>query len=287
MDSLVRFGTGSVQSRTFIQRNQTEYSDNFANIRQTTTNVPGKDGGISPYGLGRGPSEVGNVRYVTWVKTGEFGGMGQIGYDVSQLRRMASWGMQRLFKLHENGELMWTWASLSSFNSPQVANRVPHLQQLCQMTFQCPDARWYNKPEMVFWNDGFNWDDAELMLPSLKLDQSSVLDGSTVTVTNRGNAPAAAWVRWEGNGSDTFSNPLIERKNQYGEVVDSLLYTKNFAATDVIEIDARTYTVTDESALTRGSGAWLEIPEGDTTLYISGTFAGHALFTIDFWDTWI
>lgn len=287
MDTLLRFGTGSVESYSFNEITQATYDDNFADVRQQGVVVPGKDGTISPYGIGRAPSNGGNIQASYWLRSGEDGGIGQIGVDRDAFKAMTYMGMQRLFKRHQNGVTMWTWAQLSSINMPENVKDVPHLRNRVSLTFQCPDARWYSKANALYYNDGATWADGSLSFPALKLDQSAVSNGSTPTVENLGNAYASAYVRWEGNGSDTFSNPKIERWNQFDEVVDSLLYTKDFAVDDVVEIDARTFTVDSRSLLTRGSAAWLEIPPGVTTLHISGTFAGTANLTIDFWDTWV
>ena len=283
MDSLVRFGLGSIESYTFLQENQVEYQDNFANILQHTVRVPGKDGGISVYGLGRGPAEVGNVRVTFWLH-GE--GAVATGTLVDAVNEMAYWGTRRLFKMSRYGEMMWTWASVSSIQVPQVVRRMPHLRQQVQMTFQCPESKWYSAVGMLFLDDDLLFGDGE-SFPALKVDQEAVSNGSTVSVTNRGNAPVSAYVRWEGNGTDSFTNPVVTRKNWLGQVVDQLTYTGTIGANDVIEIDARSFKCTDITKLTRASGGWLTIPSGTWTLEISGTFTTTGLLTVDFWDGWV
>jgi hypothetical protein len=283
MDSLIRFGLGSTESYDFVPARQAEYQDNFADIMQQSVRVPGKDGGLSPFGLGRGPAEVGNVRVSFWVHGGS---MAETGHLVSLVKSMAYWGVRRLFKRHQNGELMWTWASVSSVQVPQVVRRMPHLRQQVQMTFQCLESKWYSAQGMLFFNDDDTFGDG-LVFPPLKVDQEAVSDGSTVTVINRGNVPVSAYVRWDGNGTDSFTNPVITRKNWLDETVNQLTYTGTIGANDVIEIDARSLTTTTRSALTVLSGDWLTIPAGSWDLEISGTFTTTGLLTVDFWDGWV
>ncbi len=283
MDSLIRFGLGSAEAYHFEPARQTEYQDNFADIMQQSVRVPGKDGGISPFGLGRGPAEVGNVRVGFWVHGNS---IAETGHLVSLVKRMAYWGVRRLFKRHQNGELMWTWASVSSIQVPQVVRRMPHLRQQVQMTFQCLETKWYTRPGMTFFDDGLTFGDGLTFAP-LQVDQETVSDSSTVTVTNRGNTPVSAYVRWDGNGTDSFTNPVITRKNWLGETVNQLTYTATIGANDVVEIDARSFKATTRSALTVLSGDWLTIPAGTWDLEISGTFTTNAKLTVDFWDAWV
>ena len=163
---------------------------------------------------------------------------------------------------------------------------MPHLRQQVQMTFQCPETKWYSRTDQQFLNDDLvldgSWD-----LPGLKVDQTTVSDGSTVSVTNRGNAPVSAFVRWQGNGSDSFTNPVITRENWLGAVVNQLTYTDTIGANDVVEIDSRSLSCTDISKFTRLSNDWLTIPGGTWDLEISGTFTTNAKLTIDFWDGWV
>jgi hypothetical protein len=139
---------------------------------------------------------------------------------------------------------------------------------------------------MTFFNDDLTFGDGLTFAP-LQLDQEAVSDGDTVTVTNRGNSPVSAYVRWEGNGTDSFTNPVITRKNWLGEVVNQLTYTGTIGANDVIEIDGRSLDTTTRSALTVLSSDWLTIPAGSWDLEISGTFTTNGLLTVDFWDAWV
>lgn len=283
MDQVMRFGLGATESYKFTPKNQTEYQDNFSNIMQSGVRVVGKDGVVTPYGLGRGPAESGNVSIRFWVFGDDIYDTGQ---QISQIRGLGYLGLRRLFKLHSNGELMWTWASVSSVTTAQTVRRSSHLRQQVQVTFQCPETRWYGTPGMYFLDDELLFGDG-LSFPPLKLDQEAVSNGSTVTVTNRGNAPVSAYVRWEGNGTDSFTNPVLVRKNWLGETVNSLTYTATIGANDVVEIDARSYSVTSRNALTALSGDWLTIPAGSWTLTVSGTFTSTGLLSIDFWDGWV
>ena len=208
MDYLHRFGLGSIEAYQFDPSQIVEYQDNFRNLRQMSVAVPGKDGSVPAYGMGRGVAEKGNVRVSFWVKGSS---ESEVAAKVEAVGAMAYWGMRRLFKVHRNGKMMWTWASVSSDQEPQVVRRIPHERQLVQMTFECPESKWYTRDGMYFYDDDWLFGDG-LMFPAMKVDQQAVMNGSTVSVTNNGNSPVAAYVRWDGNGTDSFTNPVITRK---------------------------------------------------------------------------
>jgi len=283
MDYLHKFGLGSIESYLFDPAHIVEYQDNFANLTQMSVKVPGKDGAIPVYGMGRGTAAKGNVKVSFWVHGA---GDAEVGAKVLAVRGMAYWGMRRLFKYHRNGKLMWTWASVSSPHDPQVVRRIPHKRQLVQMTFECPESKWYAVDGMYFLDDDWLFGDG-LTFPALKVDQTTVSDGSTVSVTNNGDAPVSAYVRWDGNGTDSFTNPVITRKNWVGEAVNRLTWTGTIGANDVVEIDARARSCTTRSKLTVLSGDWLTIPAGTWDLEISGTFTTNAKLTVDFWDGYV
>jgi len=284
VDYLSRFGLGSIQSYRFDPAQIVEYQDNFANLAQMSVKVPGKDGSIPVYGLGRGTADKGNVRITFLLKN--HSDEVALANELLTVRGMPYWGLRRLYKYHRNGELMWTWANVSSIQDPQVVRRMPHLRQQVQMTFECPDSKWYARDGMYFFDDDLLFGDG-LTFPALKVDQEAVSNGSTVSVTNNGNAPVSAYVRWDGNGTDSFTNPVITRKNWLGEIVNQLTWTGTIGANDVVEIDARALKTTTRANLTALSGDWLTIPSGTWDLEISGTFTTTGLLTVDFWDGYV
>lgn len=283
MDQLIRFGLGSAEVYRFNPARQLEYQDNFSNIKQQSVAVPGLDGVIPPYGLGRGVAEAGNVSVRFWLFADEIHDM---GHKLSEVRGLGYLGMRRLFKLAQNGELLWTFAMLSSVQTPQVVRRQPHYRNNVQMTFQCHTTRWYGAQDVVhFFNDDWTFGDG-LVFPALKVDQEAVSNGSTVSVTNRGNAPVSAYVRWDGNGSNSFVNPVLTRRNWVEDVADQLTWTGTIGANDVVEIDARGLSCTNRSKLTTVSGGWLTIPAGTWELEVAMD-SGSGLLTVDFWDGWV
>lgn len=283
MDYLTKFGLGTKESYLFDKADIVEYQDNFRDILQQATRVLGKDGGISVYGLGRGPAEVGNVRVTYLIESAT---ESLLSDQMLAIGQMAYWGQRRLFKVHRNGNVMWTWAMMSSNQQPQVARRMPHLRQQVQMTFQCPETKWYSKPGMVFFDDGATFGDG-VVFPAVRVEKQAVSDGDTVTVVNNGNAPVGCRIRWEGNGVDSFSNPSITRRNWANQVVNQLTYSETVSANEIVDIDTGALSCSDYFNLDKVSADWLTIPPGSWDLEIGGTFTTTGLLTIDFWDGYV
>jgi hypothetical protein len=127
-----------------------------------------------------------------------------------------------------------------------------------------------------------------------KVDRVNVSNGSTVTVTNRGNATAGTYIRWEAPSGVTLTNPKLTRNNEYGQLADSIQYTDVLSPLDVVDIDGRGHLLFENDVVTPSyekldvlHGGWLEIPPGTSTLTVSGTFSGGSgKLTVDIWDSY-
>ena len=126
---------------------------------------------------------------------------------------------------------------------------MPHLRQQVQLTFMCPEAKWYSRTGMQFFNDDLTFGDGETF-PALKVDQTAVMDGSTVSVTNNGTAPVSAYVRFEGDGTNSMVNPTLTRDNWLESAVNTLSWSGTIGPNDVVEIDGESLSCTDRDNLT-------------------------------------
>jgi len=283
MDMLIRFGLGTT-AYLFQQNKQVSIDYNFADTLQQSVRVIGKDGAINPYGTGRAPAEMGNLS-VSYIIEGN--DSFDVGTQIDMIRALAYQGMRKLFMQHRNGRVVWTWAHVSNVRSAQNVQQTPHLRQVIQLNFQCPDSKWYYAESQLFMNDGHVMDGG-LVMPPIKLDQSPVADTDTVTVTNYGIAPVSPYIRWDIPAGVTVTNPTITWNNEGGETVYSILYSDTLTAGDVVIIDCRKMSVSPTfSNLTVTHGAWLEIAPGAQTLTISGTFSADANLTIHFDEAYI
>jgi hypothetical protein len=287
VDILIQFGVGS-GAYVFPQADQVSIDYNFANTLQQSIRVMGKDGGLSPYGTGRAPAEMGDLS-VSYLLESDATQASDMGYRVSPLRGLPYTGVQRLFMRHRTGILMWTWAMCSNVDSSQSVGRRPHARQRVALNFQCMDSKWYTSDGMLFFNDLQTFGDG-LTLPPLKLDQEAVQVGNTVSVTNYGNTPVSPYIRWDIPSGVTATNPALQWKNASGQTVYGVTYSDSLSGGDIVTIDCAAQTVSPTFGnLSITHGAWMEIPPGTHTLYVQGqnTFSDDILLTVDFWDTWV
>lgn len=283
MDMLVKFGVGS-GAFVFPQEDQVSIDYNFADTMQQSVRLIGKDGGISPYGTGRAPAEMGNLS-ITYLVEGV--DAIDMGHRATIFRKLGYMGQQRLFMRHRNGRMMWTWALCSSVGMSQNVGQRPHVRQRVTLTFQCQDSKWYHTDGMLFFDDGLSFGDG-LVFPPMKLDQESVDNGDTVDVTNYGNAPVAPVIRWDIPTGVTATNPTLTWANPQGNIVYSVQYAASLGGDDVVEIDCRNQSVAPSfNNLVVTHGAWMEIHPGTQTLTVTGTFSANVDLTIDFWDAWV
>jgi len=265
---------------------QTEGGGNFGNAVQRTVRLPGMTGGFDEYGNGRAPGEVGNGRTMWYLKAQSMADMRRLTDEAAAMADMRA-GL--LFvNPFDGGEMRWTRARVSDISGPESVFDRPDKSLRVTANFQCRTGRWYSRAGQVFSDDGW-MSDSGLYGLTPQVYQQAVDDGDTITVTNYGNAWASPFIRWEGDGSDTFTNPVLSRYDpDTGELIDRITYTGTVGINDVIEIDCRNFRVTpDYDAVSVYSASWLLLPPGSTTLVVTGTFPGDGLLTIEFWDTWV
>ena len=291
-DLITAFGIGTYSydfTQSFIE--QVELPPGHGDLLPNNARLAGISGGYNLDGTDGARSAVGSTQAFFNV-LGD-GTKSDISQKTRAIYEMQAWGEKRLRKTTADGVKMWTWATVNNIRMVDRSDNLSYLVRTLQITWSTPKARWYGKSDLLFLEDGWTLDDG-LTLTSPKVDQVSVGNGSTVNITNNGNAYAGAYVRWDIPAGVTLENPTIVRKNEADQIVDQITYEDTLVANDVVEIDAREHqtlknmvVIPSYQKLDALSGAWLHLPPGTTTLEISGTFTGgNADLTVDCWDTY-
>jgi hypothetical protein len=289
-DRLLRFGNGA-RSYDFTALHLRSMPSGFGDILTNTIRLIGLSGGFNNNGRNRNRRAIGTLQASFLIRAD--GTASDMAQKQRAIYAMQDWGEARLFKEYGDEVQVWTWASITNIQMPQRADDHSYIWQDVQISFNCPKALWYGKPDMLFFEDAWILDSG-LSLSVPKVDAVAVGNGDTVEITNDGNATAGAYVRWDIPTGVTVINPTLIRRNEASEIVDELTYSDTLVADDVVEIDARNHQTLKNliaspsyQNLDIASGAWLELPPGTTTLEISGSFTGgDALLTVDCWDTY-
>ena len=262
----------------------------FGDFRINNVTLMGTDGAYNGDGRDRPRSNAGQLA-VSYILKAD-GTQADMAQKLRALYEMQNWGEKRLFKQYGDGVTVWTWATVNVSNQNRDDDRS-YIWMPVDLTFNCPKARWYGKPDMQFFNDGWVLDDGiNLSVP--KVEEESVGNGDTVEISNAGNADAGAYIRLDIPEGVSVQNFSITRRNEAGLIVDQLTYNDTLVANDVLIIDARDHSTIKNmivepsyANLDEYSDQWLVIPPGTTTLEIAGTFVGgNADLTLDCWDTY-
>lgn len=289
-DRLLKFGNGA-NSYDLSQLLQIALPSGFGDKIPNSTRLIGLDGGYNLDGRDRAKSSIGTLQ-ASFLLEGD-GTDADMTSKQRAIMQMLDWGESRLFKEFGDGVQVWTWATVTNILMPQRSDDLSYIWQDVQISWNCTKSRWYGKPDMLFFEDGWILDDG-LALSTPKVDQVAVGNGDTITINNAGNATAGAYVRWDIPTGVSVLNPTLIRRNEADEIVDQLIYLDTLVADDVVEMDARDHQtlknlIVDPSyqKLSALTGAWLQFPPGTTTLEINGTFTGgDALLTLDCWNTY-
>lgn len=262
----------------------------FNQFRDANTTLLGADGVFNGNGRDRKRSTGGSIQVAYWLR-GD-GTPSDMEQKLRALYEIQDWGEKRLFKQFADGVTVWTWATARVVERARQDD-LSYVKMPVDLIFDCPKARWYGKPDMSFFESGVTFGDG-LKLSTPKVEMVSVGNGSTVMISNAGNATAGAYVRWDIPVGVTLVNPTITRKNELDQIVEQITYTDTLVDNDVVEIDARRHQTLKNMTVTPSyenldifGGEWLTIPPGTNTLEISGSFTGgNADLTVDCWDTY-
>lgn len=290
MDEMLRFGYGT-NSYTFPYNKQVSIQGDFGDAQPRSAPILGLSGGAYLYGFDPTPNGSGNAQGYFWLFADS---PAEMAAKRQAILQMLDWGPKHLIKRTQDNVQMWTWGVVTNVDMAQSARNVPHRQQLVQLNFHCPTARWYGHDGNILFDSPESLFQDGLPVFTAKIDRMDVGDTDTVEITNIGSASANCYVRWEAPSGISITNPTLTRNNEYGQLADSLQYTDTLAPDDVVDIDGRGHllflndVVTPSySKITALHGGWLQIPPGTHTLTVSGTFSGgDGKLTVDIWDTY-
>lgn len=291
-DLLTRFGIG-VYSYDFTQDfiEQVELPPGHGDMITNNVRLAGLHGGFNLDGTDGARSAVGSTQ-AHFNILGD-GTLADIAQKTRAIYAMQAWGEKRLIKRTGDGRILWTWATVSNVRMIDRSDNLSYLTRTLQLSFSTAKARWYGKDNLTFFNDGWKLDDGLTFTPP-KVEQINVGDASAVTIVNDGNAYAGAYIRWDVPSGVIVQNAGLLRVNEAGQIVEHVIYRDTLTANDVVEIDAREHQTLKNMIVEPSyhkldalSGTWLQLPPGETTLVVTGTFTGgQAQLTVDCWDTY-
>jgi hypothetical protein len=287
LNTLKRFGKGS---NLYTFDGQVNLSDNFGDLVTRTSRLPGTDGGFDELGDGRGLSEIGKVTAEFWML---FASPAAATAQLDTFRRMADWGVQRLFVQPTDPSVneRWCWARINAITHSFATKDMPHKRLRLKAVWQVSDPFWYGAGSGAVWGGGQAWGGGTQWGGGTPTAASGLL--TTVTLTNSGNAYTylQAAVR---PGAGQSANDVLLRRIVDGQAVDEVMYTGSLAAGDNLVIDSRRREVklNDQavySTLFRTANAgWLRLMPGSNTIEIRfAQTSDAASVNLRFLERWV
>jgi hypothetical protein len=291
---LLRFGAG--ETLYSIPQFQSDYSDNFGDAVPRTVRMPGMDGGYDNFGRRRTPVEIGSVR-ASWTLESDSDKTGMTALR-DAVRKMHSWGALPLW-MHSsdaaNDDERFVVARISNVNIPEDRDGLSDFWQRVTVVWQARDPRWLSWPGMDYYGDGTNWDDGGTWAGP-RVD-SSVLDGSVLTIIYHGTAPTPTRWRFYDAAHDVTDLEL-RRLNFSGHTLDGFRWGGTLAALDALVVDGHDPPrVIYEDALSGhrsgyaefqplGGNGFIYLDPGVNTIEVSGEFSGLVDFECEYFDGW-
>jgi hypothetical protein len=286
MDTLVRFGSGAEQY-TFNQANLVSLRDNFRDLVQQATRLPGLSGGVNEYGTGPSPRAIGNVQAVFWLLADDNLTPGQQAAQIEALKsdvaRMSSFGVKRLYKQPSDAseEERYCEASISSISYTETASEQPHARLRMQVNWQVTNPRWYAQgTEAPAWGDGTIWG-AGLAWGGTAPVYNISGTSTDITLTTTGNAETFPRIIIQCGAAQTAENIRIQRIVN-GAVVDQVRYAGVLGNNDRLVINTRANTVTKNnvshytSDYTYNNAGWFRLQPGANTIKVLLDNSGDA-----------
>ena len=286
MDTLVRFGAGA-QLYTFNQSNLISLRDNFRDLVQQATRLPGLSGGVNEYGTGPSPRAIGNVQAVMWLLADESLPPDEQAKQIQALKSdvatMSSYGVKRLYKQPADAteDERYCEASISSISYTETSAEQPHARLRVQVNWQVTNPRWYSQgTEAPAWGDGTNWGGGLAWggtAPTYNISGTS----TDITITPQGNAETFPRLILQCGAAQTATNIRIQRILN-GGVVDQVRYAGTLGNNDRLVIHTRANSVTKNgishytSDFTYNNAGWFRLQPGANTIKVLMDNAGDA-----------
>lgn len=286
MDTLIRFGAGS-QLYEFVPAQQISLRDNFRDLVQQATRLPGLSGGINEYGTGPSPRAIGNVQTVFWLLADE-----KLAPDAqavqmqtlkSEVAKMSSFGVKRLYKQPMDASLdqRYCEASISNISYTETSADQPHARLRVQVNWQVTNPRWYSQgTEAPAWGDGSLWGGGTSWggtAPDYAVSGTS----TEFTVTTLGNAETYPRIIIECGAAETAENIRVQRIDN-GTVVDQVRYAGVLGNNDRLVINTRANTVRKNgishytSDFTYNNAGWFKLQPGANSIRVLMENSGDA-----------
>lgn len=213
-----------------------DYHDNFKDVLNKTSKIPGADGGIDEHGTGRAPGPVGNIQFGIVMVSPQRSGMQLLRDAIGAMRE---WGVGRLYFQPTDLTLPERWAvcRVDNIGITEKRDQNTDLFQPVKLSFQATDPFWYRPGNQVLWdgtytfNGAITWDDTAAGF-------TTITGSGTFSVTNPGNAFTHGRLVAKVTGATGFSS-LIVRRLLNSAIVDEMVLQTPLVQNDVLEISPR------------------------------------------------
>lgn len=275
MGKLVRFGGGS---RVFLFDETNglypqSYNDNFSNLVPATVRLPGQSGGFDQYGHRVAPTEVGRITQTFTMRSEDPEDM-EARRDT--VKALVNWGVRPLYFQPTDPEAdeRVCWARFNNISKPNNQAGHSDLFQTVSIDFQVKDPRWFGPGTHTFtYNDGTLYDGSANYGGSPISLAASGYETET-TLTNDGTAPAELRVQVITAADETCQNPLIERLDEAGGIVERAGYLGVLGNSEEWMVDPLRKRVllnarnAFNDTFHRITASWITLEPGDNTIRV-------------------
>lgn len=234
MGSITKFVSGANTYTFPVNPGDQEYHDNFKEVVARVSKLPGADGGVDDFGMGRAPSPVGTIQFGIVLTSTTRAGMQVLRDGLATIRE---WGVGQLFFQPTDTLLppRFCICRLNNISIDEKRHLDTDLFQPVRMSFQASEPFWLTAGNQELWdgsrtwNSAINWDGTGF---------TTITGSGNLTVTPAGNALTLGRFVGKVTGAQAF-NQLIVRRLVNGGVIDETVMNYQFVQNDVIEIDPR------------------------------------------------
>lgn len=209
-----------------------DFRTNFKNLLTKASRIPGGNGGVDEYGIGRSASPVGNIQFSTYLISSTRAGMQTLR---DALNEIADWGVGILTD-NLNGTDRWSLCRVSDITMSEERQANTDLWQKVQLSFQAAEPFWMTVGNQNVWDGTYTFNSAITWDGSTGFN---TINGSgSFTLTNNGNAYTVARLAVRVTGATAF-NQLMAQRLVNGGVTDQWVYTGAIVQNDILEVSPR------------------------------------------------
>jgi hypothetical protein len=239
--------------------------------------MAGLPGGFDALGYDAAPSKVGRVDVQLMLTAQTPAEMSTLKDDISKI---GGWGKQRLYRqpydLTQN--VRWCNARVADLKWSEKADECTDYNQVVNLLFEVPDARWYAVVGSTLiwngstWNGGVWGGGADTAYSG-----ASALD---LSITSKGTAPSAPLIIMQCGAAQTIVNPVIERIVN-GAAVERVQLNGTIGNNQIWVVDCRSMSTKLNGQDVYGDvdslrSNWLSIWSGANTIRFTSDNTGDA-----------